>query len=494
VAFFLIDPSSQDGQDELKFEAARLGIDMPILRDATQLVTESLGIKHADEAVAIDTKSWQVVYRGRVDEQIRPSHATDDAGQQYLRNAIEAVLAGRSGLRPDSVGSAGCPITVANKDHASYSEVAPILINKCLFCHRQGSVTPLVMDRYETVRTWSKRIRDTVMIRRMPPWYADPAYGSFSADRSLSNAQVRTLIRWIDAGSPRGNGPDLLRMAKLPIQREWRLGKPDLLVKLPTQSIQARGVVEYRNVDVPLTLDRDMWVRAVDVKPSNHAVMHHILVFVIYPPHLRHRQPAWNAENNFFAAYAPGLQVESAPNNTGQFHYNTIGGTTTDTPKLALYFHKSPPARELVVESAFNVDFRIPANTEDYPVEARYVFKRDAQLHAMLPHMHLRGSRISYEVRYSDGRREVLLSVPKYEVTWQTLYSLRLPKPMPAGTEILVRGAFDNSSFNPANPDPSKVVGFAHQTWDEMFIGYLLYSVPRTVKDMSPPTGMPTGS
>ena len=118
-------------------------------------------------------------------------------------------------------------------------------------------------------------------------------------------------------------------------------------------------------------------------------------------------------------------------------------------------------------------------------MEASYVFKKDAQLHAMLPHMHLRGSRISYEARYSDGRREVLLSVPKYEATWQTLYSLRQPKPMPAGTEILVRGAFDNSSFNPANPDPSKIVGFAHQTWDEMFICYLLYSVPRTVKGVS---------
>lgn len=502
VAFFLIDPSSQDDREELKLEAARLGIDMPILSDATQLVTESLGIKHTNEAVVIDTRSWQVVYRGGVDEQIRPYHATDDVGQQYLRNAIEAVLAGRPGLRPDSVNSAGCPIAVNNKDHASYSDVAPILIHKCLSCHQQGSVTPVVMDRYETVRAWSERIRNAVMIRRMPPWHADPAYGSFSGDRSLSNAQIRRLIRWIDAGSLRGNGPDPLSAARLPIQQKWPLGKPDLLLKLPVQSVQARGVIEYHAVDVPLTLDRDMWVRAVDVKPSNRAVTHHILVFVIYPQHLRHRQPVWNAENNFFAAYAPGLLVEPFPNNTGQFlpkgsilkfqlHYNAIGHVAIDTPRLALYFHKSPPARELVVESASNVDFRIPASTEDYPVEARYVFKRDARLHAMLPHMHLRGSRISYEARYSDGRREVLLSVPKYEVAWQTLYSLRPPKPMPAGTEILVRGAFDNSSLNPANPDPSKVVGFAHQTWDEMFIGYLLYSVPRTVKGVSLPTGMP---
>lgn len=491
VSFLLINANPQDNRRVLQQEAARLGIDMPILKDENQLVVESLGISRIGETLVIDTRTWQIVYRGPVDDRMDADMSSAKARQPYLQDAIEAVLFNRQ-VANNTPPLAGCPITMAIKENTSYAkEVAPILTEKCVPCHQAGRVAPWAMDRYETVKGWSAMMRQVVMTQRMPPWSADPAYGSFSTDRSLSRAQIRALIHWIDAGSPRGDGPDPLEQAKPAMPPEWPLGKPDLMIEVPPQSIPARGVVAYRYVNIPLTLDRDMWVRAVDMKPSNRAVAHHVLVFVTYPPHLRHRQPKWNSENNFFAVYGPGFQVEPFPNNTGQLlpkgsiltfqlHYNTTGHAATDTPRLALYFHKRPPARKLVVESAFNGDFRIPANTEDYPVEARYVFKRDALLHAMVPHMHLRGSRISYEARYIDGRREVLLSVPRYDAHWQSLYLLRRPKPIPAGTEILVRGAFDNSSLNPANPDPSKVVGYSDQTWDEMFIAYLLYSVPRT--------------
>jgi hypothetical protein len=107
------------------------------------------------------------------------------------------------------------------------------------------------------------------------------------------------------------------------------------------------------------------------------------------------------------------------------------------------------------------------------------VFDQDALLYSLMPHMHLRGSRVSYEARYPDGHGEILPSVPRYYFNWQSLYNLRTPKPIPAKTEILVKGVFDNFRSNPANPDPSKEVRYGPQTWDEMFIGYLLYTVPR---------------
>lgn len=492
VSFLLINANPQDTRRLLQQEAARFGIDMPILKDENQLVVESLGISRTGEALVIDTRTWQIVYRGPVDDRMFADIPSAKARQPYLQDAIEAVLSNRQVVNNAPLhAGAGCLIAMDKADNVSYTkDVVPIVTEKCVPCHRVGSAAPWALDRYETVKGWSAMMRQVVMTQRMPPWGADPAYGSFSTDRSLSRAQIRALIHWIDAGSPRGEGSDPLAEIKPAMPLEWPLGKPDLMIEVPPQSIPARGVVAYRYVNVPLALDRDMWVRAVDMRPSNRAVTHHVLVFVAYPPHLRHRQPNWNSENNFFAVYGPGFQVESFPNNTGQLlpkgsmltfqlHYNTTGLATTDTPRLALYFHKRPPTRELVVESAFNGDFRIPANTEDHPVEARYIFKRDALLHAMVPHMHLRGSRISYEARYSNGRSEVLLSVPQYDANWQSLYLLRQPKSIPAGTEILVRGAFDNSSRNPANPDPSKVVGYSDQTWDEMFIAYLLYSVPR---------------
>jgi peroxiredoxin len=498
VSFLLINANSQDGRKVLQQETTRIGIDMPILIDESQLVVESLGIRRTGEALVIDTKTWRIAYRGPIiDEQMRLDMPKAEGQQHYLKDAIEAVLSSRQ-VANNPPSPAGCPITMAMKENASYTkDVVPILTEKCVPCHQAGGIAPWAMDRYETVSGWSAMMRDAIMVRRMPPWHTDPAHGSFSNDRSLSITQTRKLIHWIDAGSPHGDGPDPLAMAKPVTLPEWPLGKPDLVIDVPPQSIPAKGVVDYRYINIPLKLDRDVWVRAVDLRPSNSAVMHHAFAFVTYPPALRTHQPDWGGAdegwglNGFAAVYAPGFHVEPLPHNTGQLlpkgssllfqmHYNSVGYATTDTPRLALYFHKRPPARELVIESARNTGFRIPANIQDYPVEARYLFKKDALLHGMLPHMHLRGSRISYEAHYQNGQREMLLSIPRYYFNWQSFYLLHQPKPMPAGTVILVQAAFDNSHLNPANPDPSKEVIFGNQSWEEMFIGFLLYSVPRT--------------
>lgn len=491
VSFLLINADPQDNRTVLQQEAVQLETDMPILKDENQLVVESLGICRTGEALVIDTRTWRIVYRGPVDNRMNADIPRTEARQPDLQDAIEAVLAGRP-VTTNTPPGAGCLITLGKEENASYAkDVAPILIEKCVPCHQADGIAPWAMGRYETVTGRSAMMREAVMTRHMPPWDADPAYGSFSTDPSLSNTQIRALVHWIDAGSPRGDGPDPLAQSKPAIPPEWPLGKPDLVIKVPPQSIPASGVIEYYYINIPLPVDRDVWVRAVDMRPSNRAVLHHGLVFVVYPPQLRARQPDWRSgANAYFAAYVPGYNVEPFPHDTGQLlpkgsvlrfqlHYNTVGHATTDSPRLALYFHKRPPAREFAVESAHNADFRIPANTTDYPVEARYVLKKDALLHAMFPHLHLRGSRVSYEARYPDGRRELLLSVPRYRFDHQTLYLLRRPKPLPAGTEIVVRGAFDNSPLNPANPDPSKEVIWGRQSWDEMFIGYLLYSVPR---------------
>lgn len=496
VSVLLINADPRDSRSALQREAARLGTDMPILKDEHQLVVEGLGISRIGEALVIDTRTWRIVYRGPVDNRMQADRPSAEARQPVLQDAIEAVLAGRPVTTATPLPpNAGCLITTPDKEKeadASYAkDVAPILTEKCVPCHQAGSIAPWAMDRYEAVMDRSAVMRAAVMTRHMPPWDADPAYSSFSNDPSLSRAQIRALIRWIDAGTPRGDGPDPLAQAKSATPPEWPLGTPDLVVTVPPQAIPATGVIEYRTIDIPLPVDRDVWVRAVDLQPSNRAVMHHGLVLVIYPPQLRARQPDWmSGVNSYFALYIPGYNVEPFPHDTGQLlpkgsvlqfqlHYNAAGHATSDSPRLALYFYKRPPTRELVVESAQNGSFRIPPHAPDYPVDARYVFKKDALLHGMVPHMHMRGSRVSYEARYPNGRREMLLSVPRYRFDHQIAYLLRRPKPVSAGSEIVVRGAFDNSALNPANPDPSKEVTSGVQSWDEMFIGYFLYSVPR---------------
>jgi hypothetical protein len=485
VRFLMIDANPQDDRKTLQSDTARYAIDMPILRDRTQLVAESLDIDRTGEALLIDTRTWRVVYRGPVDDRLYYEIVKPEARRHYLRDAIEDLLEGRAvGLA--SPPAIGCRVSPHQRTaNISYEkQVAPILMEKCVSCHQAGGVGPWAMDSYEKVKGWSAMMREVLMNRRMPPWHADPAIGSFSNDRSLSVEQMRTLVHWIDAGAPRGEGPDPLAERKARIVPEWPLGEPDLVIDIPEQQIPASGVIDYRYIDMPVPSDRDVWVRAVHVKPSNRAVMHHALVFVNPKP-----GETFLGET-FLAVYGPGFQVAPFPEGGGrllpkrtvlkfELHYQAVGHASIDKPRLAIYLHKRPPSHELVVTSALARDFRIPPYAADHPIEARFVFDQDALLHSFLPHMHLRGSRISYEARYPDGRREILLSVPRFNFNWQSLYTLRTPKPIPARTELLVRGIFDNSRSNPANPDPSKVVYRGVQTWDEMLNGYILYTVPR---------------
>ena len=491
VVFLAIDANPRDDRATLAREASKMGLDVPIVHDDGQLVTEGLQVSRSGEAIVVEPKSWRIVYRGPVERDARP-------GGRDLVKALTAFLEGRSvpgDLRPAPEG--GCPVArddrLAREPRSvSYaSDVVPILRAKCVACHRRGGIGPWAMDGYERIKTWSPRIRAALLTGRMPPWHADPAIGAFTNDRSLSVEQKRTLVRWIDGGVPRGTEADPLATKPPPPADEWPLGKPDVVIELPHEEIPATGTLDYRYVEIPAPVSRDTWVRAIHLAPRNPAAMHHAALFLAYPVVWQHRQPQWHGgAAGFFGAYAPGLQPVPFPADSGgflpagsslvfQLHYTTSGQAATDRPRAALYFHRKPPALEARVVSGVNVEFVIPPNADDYPVEASYVFESPVTLQGFLPHMHYRGKRFRYEAHYPDGRREVLLSVPRYDFNWQTYYALKTPKPIPAQTRIVMTGAFDNSARNPANPDASKEVRWGHQSWDEMFVGYMMYTAPR---------------
>src|SRR6266403_280112 len=267
VSFLMIDANPQDDRKTLQRDATRYGIDMPILRDRTQLVAESLGIDRTGDALLIDTRTWQVVYRGPVDDRLYSEIAKPAARQHYLRDAITDLLEGRAiGLA--SPPTIGCRVSLHNqkKDVSYAKQVAPILREKCVSCHQAGGIAPWAMDSYDRVKGWSAMMREVLMNRRMPPWHADPAIGSFSNDRSLSVEQIRTLVHWIDASAPRGEGPDPLSERKAQSVPEWPLGEPDLVIDVPEQQIPASGVIDYRYIDIPLPFDRDVWVGAVHLR------------------------------------------------------------------------------------------------------------------------------------------------------------------------------------------------------------------------------------
>lgn len=491
VVFYLINANPLDPRAALKGEAERLGV--PILKDDAQLVAHSLDLVRTGEAIILDTESWAIRYRGPIDDGVGYGVVRPAATRHYLTEALDAVLAGDPPV-PPRVPAVGCVIARPSEQvRVSYSrEVAPILREKCMGCHRPGGVAPWAMDRYQTVAGWSPMIREVIMTRRMPPWHADPEVGHFLADGSLSNAEQETLVRWIDAGSPRDGTEDPLIMGPVATDGgQWTLGEPDLVIEVPAQRIPAHGVVPYRWLRVPVPIKADRWVRAVQLRPSEPALMHHGFVFAQYPGPLTELQPDWGeGRNGFFGAHVPGFNLLQMPEGSGQplpagatlvfqLHYVPNGRAAIDRTRLGLYFHTRPPAREYVMQSAANRNIRLPPGVPDHEERAAAVLEEDGILSALYPHMHYRGSRIRYEARYPDGRSELLLSVPNYSFGWQGLYRLAEPKPLPAGTRIRIVAGFDNSALNPANPDPTREVRWGLRDLDEMLVGYFMYTRAR---------------
>jgi hypothetical protein len=504
VDFLMINSNRGDSRVDVAQQAEKLGIDIPVLMDETQLIGESLDLAGNGEALVIDPKTWRLVFRGSLAAD--SGQAATAAVFALLRGQAAPTSGASAAARSDAAG--GCAIRLpernAHKAHAriSYAKtIAPMLIDHCVTCHRSGGIGPWPMSSYAMVYGFAPMIREVVRTQRMPPWHADPHYLPFKNDRSLSNEQVKTLVHWVEAGAPRGVGPDPLAEYHREWP-EWQLGEPDLIVEIPPFDVPATGVLPYRNVSVPCELDHDVWVRAIDFKPGDRRVVHHIIasvgardaaplgesatevVDVSASPRARVRRVRGRETN--LGNYVPGAEPLQIPPESGillekgssfhfQMHYTPNGVQTVDATRMGLYFMKSPPQYHYRAAVLANPRLRIPANTKVYADTATYTFRSDALVYTLHAHAHFRGRSARFVAQYPDGREQVLLSVPRYDFNWQSTYELHKPIVLPAGTRIVYTSVYDNSSQNKANPDPNRVVPWGQQTWDEMLYGVIRY-------------------
>ena len=324
------------------------------------------------------------------------------------------------------------------------------------------------------------------MTRRMPPGQIDPHVGKPIGDVvEMTPGELQTLVHWIDAGAAIEEG------AKDPLtgmtfnNAEWALGEPDMVFKVPAQSIPATGIIDYRYVPVELNLDKDIWIRAVEFVPGDRQVLHHVIAYLSSPAdkNARGREDG-SARGESFGGFAPGRQPDSFRDNSGrlipkgsnmllQMHYTTSGKETVDETQVGLYIYDEPPTYVMAGGVAGQRRFMIPPQAKEHKLEGEILIERDAYLYSMTPHMHFRGKYMSYTAEFPDGSSELLLSVPKYEFNWQFNYQLEEPLFLPAGTRLVTRGAMDNSDRNRFNPDPTRPVLFGLQTKHEMFFGFL---------------------
>ncbi len=367
------------------------------------------------------------------------------------------------------------------KAHASISyakTIAPMLEDKCIACHRAGGIGPWQMSSYEVVKGFAPMIREVLRTERMPPWHADPHYGVFKNDRSLTNEETKTLVHWIEANAPRGTGPDPLATAKRE-WAEWQHGKPDVIIELAAFNVPATGVIDYQRPEAANPIGEDVWLRAVEFSPGDRGVVHHMLAYSVPSNVNAANAPMAGA---YLGGYVPGAAPIVYPENTGiflskdskfavQMHYTVNGKPSKDVTRIGLYFTKEAPKYPLRNVVLANPTIRIPANTKNYTSSQSRTFDRDVLLYTLTAHAHYRGRAANYVAFYPDGRQETLLSVPHYDFNWQTTYELKEPKVLPKGTKLVYTSSYDNSVQNKANPDPNIEVRWGEQSWQEMLYG-----------------------
>jgi hypothetical protein len=396
-----------------------------------------------------------------------------------------------------SVASANEPSkSTDGKTSVTYAkDVSRILQNKCQTCHHAGTSAPFTLANYDDAVHWSATIREVISANRMPPWHADPHYGKFSNDRRLPKEEKDAILAWISGGMPLGDKHDLPEPKHY--ADGWVIGKPDVIFELPEeQTVPASGVVPYQYFVTPSNFKEDVWVEAAEARPGNRAVVHHIIVSYRDPKLSGRQQSGRGIGDGSIVGTAPGdmplilppgvaVRIPAGAELVWQMHYTPNGKEGKDKSQVGLVFYKGkePPKRFAQTRGAMNTNFAIPPGDSNYKVESDWIVPRDLLLLSFMPHMHLRGKDFQYTATYPDGRTEVILNVPHYDFAWQTAYRLAQPLKLPKGTKVHCTAHFDNSSANPANPDPKKEVTWGDQTWEEMMIGWMDYVWEQPEKD-----------
>jgi hypothetical protein len=447
---------------------------LAVLSDDLQLVGRSLGVTSTGEVFVIDARTWKIAYHG----------PEANAGA-----ALDAVLAGKTPAVAEAVVT-GAKIAFPDREKTaefakiSYArDVAPILADKCVTCHVKDGVAPFAFTSYDVVKTMAPMIREAMRTKRMPPFHADRHGATFKNDMSLSDAQLLTIVNWIETGAARGGGDDPLSKITTPAP-QWPLGRPDVVIDLPEFSIPASGVLPYEHFVVPNPTKEAKFLKAVTYLPGASTAVHHIVAGWNQDGKTSMGQ-GWEVDTG---GWGPGSEPTRYPADTGnrvgangnfvfQMHYTPNGKAQVDHTKVGIYYAKEPPKyilRQLGIAD-FSID--IPAG-DGMRHERGYVeFPADVLLYMVRPHAHSRGYATRMTVRYPDGREVILHNQPRYDFNWQREYVFSDWLPIPKGSIMIADYIFDNSENNRSNPDPKKDVLFGEQTFEEMLFTYLQYRI-----------------
>ncbi len=445
-----------------------------------------------------------LVYRGAVNDQYGLGYSKESPSRHYLRDALEDVAEGRV-VRVAATTAPGCALELPASGRITtspgvtyHNQVARIMQNNCVTCHRAEGAGPFSLESLADVKEHAPMIKKQVERGAMPPWFAagdaTQSETPWANDCSLSTKDKGDLLAWLaSADRPEGDAKD----APLPrkFAGAWSIGEPEAVFQLPKAfAIKAEGTMPYQRATVTTSFPEDRWVQAYEILPTAPQVVHHVIVRV-------HEKGAKVVDGDegregYWAAYVPGNTHRVLPQGYAkrlpagatisfQIHYTPNGKPVEDQLKIGLIFAKQPPQFEVKVAAVAHPRLNIPPGAADHVESRTQAIPMDMLFSAYMAHMHLRGKAFKYEVTYPDGKSEVLLDIPRYDFNWQLAYDYKQPKFIPRGSVLKITAVYDNSSGNPANPDPSKTVRWGSQTFDEMMIGYVEHYVPVPMKKLA---------
>lgn len=504
IVFFGVNSNGLESVEAIVRHALESQYPFPILLDREQKLADRLKVEVTPSAVLIDP-AWEVRYRGRIDD-----HKTEELlKHSYLRDAIDAVLAGGAPA-VTATEAVGCRIQrkreADERAPVTYSShVANLLYRNCVTCHRPGQIAPFSLLKFEDAQRWAPDLLEAARDRRMPPW-KPVNHGVFRDERILTEEEIDLLAKWVDAGAPRGD------TAKDPappkFSEGWMLGEPDLVLEAEEYEVSADGDDEYRCFVLPTNFPQDRWVSALEIRPGNFNVVHHVLGYVDLSGQAekldrKDPKPGYKGSGSSpgfipeegMGGWAPGNIPYALPDGIGRLlpkggrvvlevHYHKNGRVEKDRTRIGLRFARTPIRKRLAWIELINFWFAIPAGAKRHKVTAQETIEEDIHAYSVAPHMHLIGREIRIEAELPDRTRKTLIDIPDWDFNWQDTYHFREPIPLPKGTKLHLTAVYDNSETNPNNPNrPPKKVTWGEQTTDEMCIGFLGYT--RDVEDLT---------
>ncbi len=498
----LFPQASDDEQKVIEFAKER-GFAFPCRLDHSGVQAKKDHIETVPTVVVRDT-SGKELYRGAIDD----NATTDLVKKKYLSDALQAIVSGRP-VTVTKTDAFGCVFTPGHEVRPviqpTYADqVASILNQHCVSCHRPGQVAPFSLIGYENAKNWAPTIAKFTREGRMPPWKAIAGVGDFKNDNRLSSEELEVLQLWAKTGAPRGDAANEPKPPTFPTG--WALGEPDEVLQIPKPfAIAADGRDEYWHFVLTPQITEPVYVQAIDVHPGNRKIVHHVILWLDEKgqsdkilaregkngAYLSFGSPGFMPDNSL-GGWAPGLQPARLPDDAGillkpgtrvvlEVHYHKDGKPETDQTKVALYYAKDTRSVKNPVRIAWlaNLGIDIKPGLPDQKFVQTVPIPVDVKLYGLLPHMHLLGRKMKATWVKPDGTEQPLIQVDDWDFNWQFMYSLKQPLLLTRGSKVRIEAVYDNSSNNPNNPnDPPKEVRWGEQTTDEMMLLVAAISIP----------------